>query len=158
VKPFLHAVAAAKRWGGAPEDYLPVEDFLDSSKAHHADMRHRALLHHSFGIYLAELVFGHHVANADGVLVSVRDVGEQHVLEDCGRIPSAGDYLESLPLLDWLGGPARRRGTDALREPHPRVGKAQLPATFEKAKTRVESQASMVRRLLGEGYRKIQAD
>lgn len=80
MKPFLHAVSAAKKWGGRAEDYLAVEDFLDSSKAHHADMRHRAMFHHSHGIFVAEAVLGHNLTNSDGVLVSVRDVAELHGL------------------------------------------------------------------------------
>jgi hypothetical protein len=121
VKPYLHAVSASKKWGGKPEDYLPVEDFLDSSKAHHADMRHRALLHHSFGIFQAELFFGHNLTNADGVLVSVRDVAELHVIEDCGEIPNVSKYIEGMPFYDWLGGPARKKNTDAKGNAIPRV-------------------------------------
>lgn len=121
MKPYLHAVSAARHWGGCAEDYLPVEDFLDSSKAHHADMRHRALLHHSYGIFLAELVFGHNLTNADGILVSVRDVAERHVIEDCGTIPNASQYIDGMPMYEWLGGPARKRGTTATGEAIPRL-------------------------------------
>lgn len=71
MKPYLHAMVSVRKWGGRPEDYLPVHDFLDSSKAHLPDVRHRALLHNSFGIYIAERVFGHNITNANGKLVSV---------------------------------------------------------------------------------------
>jgi hypothetical protein len=46
-KPYRHAVSSAKKWGGVPEDYLPVHDLFDSSKAVIADNRHRAFTHHS---------------------------------------------------------------------------------------------------------------
>lgn len=114
MKPFIHARNSARKFGGCPEDYLPIHDFLDESKSHHADMRHRALLHNSWGIYLCERFFGHNIMNIEGKLVSVRDIAEQHVLEDVGRIPSVGDYLSGMPFYDWLGGPKRKRGTDAL--------------------------------------------
>lgn len=108
MKPWMHAKRSADRFGGIPEDYLAIHDFLDESKAHMADMRHRALLHSSFGIFICERVFGHNVKNSEGKLVSVRDVAEKHVIEDMGRIPSVQDYLQHLPMLPWLGGPKRK--------------------------------------------------
>lgn len=108
MKPYEHAKQSVRKYGGSVEDYLPIHDFLDSSKAHFADMRHRALLHSSFGIFIVEKVFGHNLRNSDGRVISVRDIAEKHVLEDMGRIPSVQDYLQHMPMLDWLGGPARK--------------------------------------------------
>lgn len=108
MKPYLHAKVSVSKWGGKPEDYLPIHDFLDESKAHFADMRHRALLHNTFGIYLAERIFGHNITNSSNRLVSVRDIAEQHVIDDMGRIPSVQDYLEGMPMYSWLGGPKRK--------------------------------------------------
>ena len=108
MKPRLHAKSSVKKFGGKPEDYQKIHDFLDSSKAHFPDMRHRALLHSSFGIYIAEQVFGLYFINSDGHEVSVRDVAEKHIIEDMGRIPTVQDYLEGMPLYNWLGGPSRR--------------------------------------------------
>lgn len=109
MKPYLHALVSVKKWKGKPEDYLAIHDFIDSSKAHFPDMRHRALLHSSFGIYVCERVFGHNIENSEGRLVSVRDIAEQHVIDDMGRIPTVQDYLTHMKMYDWLGGPARRR-------------------------------------------------
>jgi hypothetical protein len=67
-------------------------------------MRHRALLHSSFGIFLLEQVFGTYITNSDGIKVQVRDVGEQHVLEDLGKIPCVSDYLNNMNLQAWMGG------------------------------------------------------
>jgi hypothetical protein len=108
MKPYLHAKNSVKSFGGKLEDYLPIHDFLDESKAHFPDMRHRAMLHNSFGIYLCERIFGHTVKNSDGRIVQVRDIAEQHVIEDMGRIPTVQDYLTGMPLYDWLGGPKRK--------------------------------------------------
>jgi uncharacterized protein DUF6915 len=63
-------------------------------------------LHNSFGIYLAERVCGEIVDNqrmpyitiSDGRKVQVRDVAEQHVLDDLGYIPSLSDCVKDLPI------------------------------------------------------------
>jgi hypothetical protein len=103
-KPYVHAQSSARKYGGKPEDYLPIHDWFDQTKSHMADSRHRAILHTSFGIYLCEQVFGTNVTNSDGRLVSVRAIGEQHVLEDNGNrfIPTVQDYLEDLPIKPWM--------------------------------------------------------
>lgn len=107
MKPYDHGRVSAKKFGGLPEDYQKIHDFIDSSKAHLPDMRHRALLHSSFGIYLTEQVFGTYMINSDGKRVQIRDIAEQHVIDDMGRIPTVQDYLQHMPMLDWLGGPKR---------------------------------------------------
>jgi hypothetical protein len=109
MKPYLHAKGSVKKWGGIVEDYLPIHDFLDSSKSAHADMRHRAIFHNTLGAYVCERIFGHCITNSDERVVSVRDVAEQHIIEDMGRIPALSDYLNEMPMYDWLGGPKRRR-------------------------------------------------
>lgn len=104
-KPYIHAVSSAKKWGGRPEDYLPIHDLLDSSKGTIADSRHRALTHNAWFLStILERVFGHNITNSDGKLVSVREVGEQHVLEDFGNrfIPSAQDYLQEIEMQPWM--------------------------------------------------------
>lgn len=108
MKPYLHAKSSAKKWGGTPEDYLPIHDWFDHTKGHFPDVRHRALLHSSWGIYIAEQVFGHNITNSAGRNVSVRDIGEQHVMEDLGTIPTVQDYLSEMTLQPWMGGPSKR--------------------------------------------------
>lgn len=115
MKPFEHGRVSVKRFGGKPEDYQKIHDWFDQTKAHFPDMRHRALLHSSFGIYLCEQLFGVNLENSSGKLVSVRDVAEQHVIDDMGRIPTVQDYLEGMPFYEWLGGPKRVRKTIDLR-------------------------------------------
>ncbi len=109
MKPFLHGKVSVKKWGGQPEDYQKIHDFLDQTKAHFPDMRHRAILHNSFGIYLCEQMFGINIKNSDGREVSVRDIAEQHVIDDMGRIPTLQDYLQEMPFYPWLGGPKRTK-------------------------------------------------
>lgn len=108
MKPHLHANASAARFGGKPSDYQAIHDFIDSSKAHFPDIRHRALLHSSFGCYLAEQVFGVTIENSAGKTVSVRDVAENHIIEDLGRIPTVQDYLQHMEIQRWMSGPVTR--------------------------------------------------
>ena len=108
MKPYLHGKISVSKWGGKTEDYQAIHDWLDAPKKSFPDMRHRAILHNSFGIYLCEERFGINITNSDGKLVSVRDIAEQHVIDDMGRIPTLQDYLEGMPFYDWLGGPPRK--------------------------------------------------
>lgn len=117
MKPFRHARNSIKRYGGTLDDYLPIHDFIDGSKSAVPDVRHRAVFHNAFGIYIVERVFGTLIKNADGVSVSVRDLAEEHVIEDLGRIPTLQDYLKIMPLeaCKWMGGPTRKARQRAAR-------------------------------------------
>lgn len=105
MKPFIHARSSAAKFGGHPDDYIAIHEYFDKTKSSHADVRHRAVLHSAFGIYLVADVFGHHITNSDGRLVSVRDIGEQHVIEDLGFIPNMSDWLKHMEIEDWMIGP-----------------------------------------------------
>lgn len=104
---YYHALSSTKRWGGRPEDYLAVHEFLDSTKIAHPDVRHRAVLHNSFGVFLVERVFGNTLTNADGRPVPTRLVAEQHVVEDLGRVPSLTEWLVNLTPRPWMDRPRR---------------------------------------------------
>lgn len=104
-KPYIHALSSVRRWGGEPEDYLPIHNLMDKSKGTIADSRHRALTHNAWFISeILEQIFGVVIENSAGRKVSVRDVGEQHVMEDYGNrfIPSAQDFLEGIPMKEWM--------------------------------------------------------
>lgn len=116
-KPYIHSKNSAKKWGGTWEDYIDIHDFMDSSKANLADVRHRAILHTSFGIFIAEKVFGTVRLNSQGKEYSVRDIAEQHVLEDMGFIPTMQDYLTNLQYEDWMSGKGRPSSQDNLDKP-----------------------------------------
>ena len=102
--PYHHALSSVKKWGGKPEDYQTIHDWFDESKAHVADFRHRALRHHSEGIFMAEKIFGTTITNADGRVVPVRYIGEQHVKEDLGKIPTLADWLLNIQPQGWMLG------------------------------------------------------
>jgi hypothetical protein len=110
--PWYHAKSSAKRFGGAPEDYLEIHQWFDQTKAAWADTRHRAVLHSSFGIFLCEQFFGPTIVRiSDQKEIPTRLIGEQHVKEDCGLIPSLQDWLGEIPIKTWM-----RRGAVALSE------------------------------------------
>lgn len=97
--PHNHARSSARRFGGTPDDYLPIHNAFDSTKAHVADCRHRLILHNTFGIFLIEKIFGEvYTRPSDGKQIPTRLIGEQHVLEDFGRIPTLAEIIEKFPL------------------------------------------------------------
>ena len=100
--PLHHAESSARKYGGEPSDYLAIHSWFDESKAFHADFRHRALRHHAEGIFLCEAIFGVSIRNSAGRDVPVRFIGEQHVKEDLGFIPSAGDWLKQIQPKAWM--------------------------------------------------------
>ena len=101
--PWHHAVRSAKLFGGKPEDFLAVHNWFDESKSHLPDLRHRALRHHAEGIFLCERLFGVTLRTSAGRDVPVRLVGEQHVKDDLGWIPTVKDWLSNLKLEPWMG-------------------------------------------------------
>jgi len=110
-----HAVSAARKWGGSPEDYIAIEEFIDSSKKIIGDVRHRAIYHHTEGVWLCQQIFGRTrtVAKKNGhgtVEVPVRLIAERHILEDLGWLPSPADYLTRIDILqnDWMSGGKRK--------------------------------------------------
>jgi hypothetical protein len=103
-KAWVHAVSSAKRWGGKPDDYIAIHEKMDSTKMAHAEVTHRAVFHSAFGIYVIEDIFGRFLTNSDGKQVFVRDIAEQHVLEDLGFIPSLSDWLKEMPAQAWMAG------------------------------------------------------
>jgi hypothetical protein len=102
--PLQHARSSARKFGGKIDDYLPIHNWFDESKAFLPDFRHRALRHHAEGIFLCEHIFGAAITNSEGTQVPVRYIGEQHVKEDLGRIPTAQDWLSQLRPARWIYG------------------------------------------------------
>lgn len=89
-------------FGGDYSDYLEIHEWFDESKAALGDYRHRALRHHTFGINECVKRFGSDLINSEGKRVSVRYVAEQHVLEDCGRLPTLEDWFKEIPPMGWM--------------------------------------------------------
>ena len=103
--PMEHSISSAKKWGGIPEDYIDINDFLDSTKGSFPDNRHRAILHNSFICQnIIPRIFGHRRTNSDGKYYNTKDVAELHIYEDYRHrfIPSIQDYLENMTLEPWM--------------------------------------------------------
>ena len=109
--PYHHALSSVKKWGGAVEDYIGIHEWYDESKKILADFRHRALRHHAEGIFMAETVFGRTITLSSGRVIPTRWVGEQHVTEDLGRIPSFADWARAIRPEPWMGRPQRLEAT-----------------------------------------------
>ena len=99
---YYHAVSSAKKFGGSPEDYLKIHEWFDRGKVSQPDFRHRALSHHSQGIYDAASLFGSTIKISTKALIPVRLVGEQHILEDLGFIPIFQDWMDLLFVKRWM--------------------------------------------------------
>lgn len=102
-------MSASRKWGGTPEDYLPIEEFIDGSKDAMGDVRHRALYHHTHGVWLVEKVFGPTITivkkNGTGTYkVPTREIAERHIVEDLGYIPTPKDWLQHMNINPWMGG------------------------------------------------------
>jgi hypothetical protein len=97
--PWKHAESSAQKWGGQPKDYIELHEWFDETKQYTGDWTHRALRHHSAGIQWAVEKFGHTiptVVNSKVLKVPTKVIAEQHVIEDCGYIPTPQDYLRPL--------------------------------------------------------------
>lgn len=117
MKPWIHAESSAKKFGGTPEEYFEIHDFMDCSKGAFPTNAHRALTHNAWFIkaVLERVKFSNscepvgnsfpYIVLTNGKKVSVRDVGEQHILEDFGNrfLPSAQDYLQYMEYQPWMG-------------------------------------------------------
>jgi hypothetical protein len=111
VNSWHHAVSAARKWGGSPEDYLPIEEFIDSSKKIIGDVRHRSLYHHTEGTWLVQRIFGVTLDIQKGkriVKVPTRLIAERHIMEDLGWLPSPADYIDGMPVKKWMSGSQRK--------------------------------------------------
>ena len=97
-----HSISSVRKWGGEVGDYLPLHQWFDKSKEIIADPRHRALRHHAEGIFMLESIFGTVIVNSDGREVPVRLIGEQHVMEDLGTIPSFADWARLIEPQTWM--------------------------------------------------------
>ena len=63
---------------------------------------------------MLEALFGQTITNSDGRVVPVRLIGEQHVIEDLGRIPSFADWAREIRPARWMlrGNPQGSPGLD----------------------------------------------
>lgn len=105
--PAFHASETVTEWGGQASDYLELHEFLERSRAHLTDARHRTILHNAFGIVLAEKRFGATITNSDGRIVPTREVLEAHITRDLNLVPTLEEAFDSMALEPWMSRRAR---------------------------------------------------
>lgn len=113
MNPDIHAKNSAKKYKGIPEDYILIHQTMDSAKEHLGTIVHRLILHNTFGISLVEKLFGeivkagnpdcpvyvrqNYIINSDGIKVYVKNILQDHVLEDmAGRIPTLAEQFQDI--------------------------------------------------------------
>lgn len=101
--PYHHALSSVKKWGGTVDGYIEIHAWYDQSKEIIADFRHKALRHHASGIWQSEAIFGPTITLSTGRIIPTRWVGEQHVREDLGFIPSFADWVKAIRPESWMG-------------------------------------------------------
>jgi hypothetical protein len=113
--PYYHALSASRHFGGEWQDYIEIQRWLDQTKGHIADARHRLLLHNDFGVDLCEGIFGDALARAsDGGEVAVGEIARRHIEEDFGgHMPTVDECFRRAPLESWMA-EARGFPTDVL--------------------------------------------
>lgn len=90
-----HSLLSKKKFNGAAEDYLAIHKFLDTSKLFFFDLRHRILLHHTYGIDLCIEKFGEMIINSDNQKILIRDIAAEHCKEDMmGVVPTLNNWFK----------------------------------------------------------------
>lgn len=115
MSPHIHSRIHAKKFGGVPEDYLPLDEFIDCSKTHMPDIRHRSILHSSFGILMAEKVFGAVIINSERKKICVRELVIDHIQQDLGFIPTMEQYLNNMQIQPWMSGTEKKNAGSKSR-------------------------------------------
>jgi hypothetical protein len=124
------AAGLAARWGGVPTDYFALIEFFDKpcEFAPESPKAAAMITHNSFGIFLAEELFGTTLLLTHGngqrlapSLVSTRAVAEDLVYARIGSIPPARHLAARVRLKLWMRGadvyPAlRQRRTNDRRQ------------------------------------------
>jgi len=87
MRPFQHALNSARGTDGCWEEYLPVHEFIDSTKVACSDIRHRMILHSvDFGAAVARMAFPERT-DVDALM-------RRHVIEDLGEARTLSDWLK----------------------------------------------------------------
>lgn len=103
--PHIHAISSTKKYGGKMEDYIQIHVKMDCSKGYVPDNRHRVLTHTMFWVKEVMIpLFGEIIINSEGKTVSVKDICEQHILEDYRHkfIPTPQDFIENMEFKTWM--------------------------------------------------------
>ena len=90
-----HSELSAIKFGGNANDYLELHKFIDSSKLFYFNVKHRAILHHTYGVELCMQMFGDVIINQENQSILVRDLAVEHIKEDLsGIVPTLKDWFD----------------------------------------------------------------
>lgn len=96
MKPFQHARITANAIGGTWRDYVALHTAFDRSKGAYGKMLHRSVLHSDLGIETVLRIMGSVIRLHDGTTVDAAAVGDQHVRDDLGFVPSVEEWVSAL--------------------------------------------------------------
>ena len=117
-----HAQSSANAFGGVMEDYLAIHEWFDRSRGGTSSILHRMLAHHTAGIQDAVAHFGSTITISTGRKVPVSLIGEQHITEDLGFVPTLDDYIGMMTCPRW----ASKKAKLLHRRLHERVDTSEL--------------------------------
>jgi hypothetical protein len=104
-KSHIHADYDVKRRGGKRSDYEPIHALMDDTKDAVSSNLHRVVTHNIWFVNnILPRVFGDTIINSDGKEVSVRDIGEGHLLLDFQHkyMPTLQDWVENMTFRTWM--------------------------------------------------------
>jgi len=127
---FYHAVSSCNAFGGVPEDYLEIHEWFDRSRKGTSSILHRMLAHHTSGIADAVSHFGSTITISTGRRVPVSLIGEQHITEDLGFVPTLDDYIQMMTCPRW----ASKKAKLLHRRLHERIDTSELETINEENK------------------------
>jgi len=121
---YYHATSSANAFGGTADDYLDIHAWFDRSRGSTSSILHRMLAHHTAGIQDAIAYFGTTITISTGRRVPVSLIGEQHIQEDLGFIPTLDDYIGMMTCPRW----ASKRAKLLHSKLHQTIDTSQLDA------------------------------
>jgi len=103
--PYHHALSSAKKHGGTWQHFIDIHKWFDETKSLFGDARHRALRHHTAGIFWCE-----------DKEIPVRVIAEQHVVEDMGFLPTPEWWLSQMKLTPAMNRVPTKPETSPIEE------------------------------------------
>lgn len=138
---YYHAKSCAKKWGGSPEDYIEIHEFIDSSKKIVGDVRHRSIYHHTEGIWLCQRIFGRTITVG----------GKRAIPQEITYIPEEDEPTTTGPALKIIDyGPLREVPVRLIAELHVEqdLGWIPSPADYIKNMELVQWMGGPVRKVV----------
>lgn len=90
-----HSLLSKKKFNGITEDYLHIHKFIDVSKLFYFNIKHRILLHNTYGIDICVQKFGETLTNSEGQTILIRDIVAEHCKEDLmGVVPTLNNWFK----------------------------------------------------------------